>query len=145
MTRDAAAQPVTVDDELAVRALVHRYADAVCRNDEARWASCWAPTGEWELFSRSLQGVDEIVAFYRRAMSRYDTVVQLAHNGTAEVDGDTGRGCWYISEHAFQDGTGALMLGRYDDEYVRIDGAWRFARRALTVHYAGPPDLSGPR
>ena len=131
--------------EDAVRALVHRYADAVCRRDTEQWLSCWATDGQWDLFSRSLKGHDELAPFFRRAVSRYEAVVQLVHNGVADLDDGSGVGCWYISEHAKQAGAdGSLLLARYDDRYTCVDGKWLFARRTLIVHYAGPADLSAP-
>ncbi|MEA2274264.1 MAG: hypothetical protein QOI98_2972, partial [Solirubrobacteraceae bacterium] len=117
---------MTADHQLAVRNLVHRYADAVCRRDDAQWASCWAPDGQWDLFSRSLQGLGDVMAFYRRAMARYDAVVQLVHNGVVNIANESGLGCWYITEHAWQAQTGSLLIGRYDDAYIRIDGSWLF-------------------
>ena len=75
-------------------------------------------------------------------MERFTSVVQLVMNGTADVDAATGR--WYLTEHlAHTDGTRSLMLGHYDDTYAATDTGWRFSSRALTIHYLGPPDLSG--
>jgi len=42
------------------------------------------------------------------------------------------------------DGAPLFVLGHYDDTYARVDERWRFARRRLVMHYAGPPDLSAP-
>jgi hypothetical protein len=143
-TIDPRRSTLHAEDQLAVQALVHRYADAVCRNDEAMWAACWAPEGRWDVFSRALHGIDDIVAYFRRAMSRYEAVIQLVHNGAVDTAAGVATGTWYISEQARAPGApGGLLLARYDDEYVCADGSWRFARRTLVPNYVGPPDLSG--
>jgi hypothetical protein len=127
--------------------LVHRYADAVVRRDEAQWAATWAATATWELAPGwRVEGRDEIVDLWNRAMDGFAAVVQTVSNGTAELDEEagTGTGRWYVSEHWKRtDGTGGILLAYYDDEYVRTDGEWSFAARALTAQYNGPADLSG--
>jgi ketosteroid isomerase-like protein len=40
---------MSVEDELAIRALVARYADAVCRRDPDAWAATWAEDCKWDL------------------------------------------------------------------------------------------------
>ena len=40
---------MSVQDELAIRALVARYADAACRRDPDAWAATWAEDCRWDL------------------------------------------------------------------------------------------------
>jgi ketosteroid isomerase-like protein len=134
-------------DDLAIRRLVHRYADAVVRRDAAAWASCWAERSSWDLGrGRNPDGKEQIVALWRQAMGGMAAVVQMVHNGAADAtdEPDRATGRWYIDErYRRADGTDGILLAHYDDEYVReADGEWRFARRALVAHYSGPPDLS---
>jgi carotenoid cleavage dioxygenase len=51
----------------------------------------------------------------RRGANPVRSVVQPSHDGIVEIEGDTARGA---------------------------DGRWRFARRAFSPIYLGPPDLS---
>lgn len=133
-----------LSDEAAVRALVHRYADAVCRHDVAAWSDTWAPDAVWEIGRGPVRGRADITAAFERAMGLFDAVVQLALNGECRLDGDSGHGRWYMSESA-RTATGKNLhyLGYYDDRYVRTADGWRFAARTLTWLYQGPPDLSG--
>jgi hypothetical protein len=132
----------------AIEDLVHRYADAVVRRDEGQWAATWAIDAVWELGQgRRMEGRDSIVALWNSAMDRYAAVIQNVVNGTAELDDSTGSGSgrWYIIEHWQRtDGARGILLANYDDTYVRVDGAWLFASRQLTIHYTGPADLSAP-
>lgn len=131
---------------LEIEELVHRYADAVVRRDVDQWASCWAHDATWTLpGGRTAEGRDAIVEVWRAAMARFAAVVQIVHNGTVRLDGERGEGRWYISE-SFRRAHGGpgILLAAYDDVYVHVDRAWRFANRRLDVQYQGPPDLSAP-
>ncbi len=127
--------------------LVHRYADAVVRRDEAQWSATWAPDATWELApGLRVEGRDSIVELWNRAMDGFTAVVQTVANGTAELDEETGSGVgrWYVSEHWKRtDGTGGILLAYYDDHYARLDDRWLFAGRTLVAQYNGAADLSG--
>ena len=127
--------------------LVHRYADAVVHRDGDQWAATWAPDAVWDLSDgRRVEGREAIAELWHRSMDRYAVVVQTFLNGTVVLDTEagTGSGRWYVQEAARRtDGETVSMLAHYDDTYVRVDGAWRFASRALSIHYRGPVDLSG--
>jgi hypothetical protein len=130
--------PVEISD------LVHRYCDAVVRKDRDQWAATWAPDAHWDLGrGRVMNGRDAIVDYWVGAVDAFDSVVQLAHNGQAVIDGERGSGRWYISEHMQRrDGTKGLLLAYYDDAYALVDGHWLFDSRSITILYRGPADLS---
>lgn len=129
-------------DELAVRDLVARYCDAVCRRDEQAWIATWAPDCRWDLGrGRVTVGTADTLALWRSATAAYPWVAQLAPTGTVEVDGDSGRGSWWVLELNHKaDGSGALHLGHYRDAYVRTDAGWRFAERRFAMVYRGALD-----
>lgn len=132
----------------AIEDLVHRYADAVVRRDEAQWASTWAQDAVWELGQgRRVEGRDSIVALWNAAMDGFAAVVQNVVNGTAALDdaAGTGSGRWYIIEHWQRaDDSRGILLAYYDDTYVRVGHEWLFSSRQLTIQYRGPADLSAP-
>ena len=133
-------------DELAIGRLVHDYADAVVRRDADQWLACWADDASWDLGrGRDVSGRAAIGELWRSAMDGFEAVVQMVHNGAVALGGtsDEATGRWYIDErYRRADGTNGILLAHYDDQYVRVGGAWRFRRRALVVHYGGPPDLT---
>jgi len=141
------SDPVSTDDHLAIQRLVHRYADAVVHRDPVQWGSCWAADAAWVLGpGRTANGVDEIVAMWKAAMSGIDAVVQTVDNGDAwytSADRSTAAGRWYITETFRRPTSSGILRAHYDDSYVQRDGGWRFANRALQIHYHGPADLSG--
>ncbi len=142
------AEHLAGTDREQISALVHRYADAVVHQDESMWAATWTNTATWALpGGREALGQTAIVELWRASLSKYTSVIQVANNGAVTIDpfdDTTATGRWHISEH-FKKKTGevGILLAHYDDDYQRGADGWRFARRALTVHYQGPPDLSG--
>lgn len=133
-----------LQDELAVRALVERYADAVNRRDAADWAVLWTDDGVWEVFGTEIEGRDAVVAAWSAAMQRFSFVFHVVHSAVIEVRGDRATGRWTVSEQLVDaKGEPGILLALYHDDYRRQAGAWRIARRRLEPLYQGPPDLSG--
>lgn len=132
-----------VADELALREIVTRYADAVCRRDAAAWGDTWAADGEWQIAGQVVQGREQIVAFWERLMANIPQVIQIPHEGLIAIDGEHASLRWYVTEQGkLADGSALVVSGCYFDDCVKEDGAWRFARRIFHAFYSGPPDLS---
>jgi len=138
-----------MNDLDAIRELVHRSADAVCRRDAKEWGATWASDGIWDLGGGAVEGRDAVVASWVEAMRSFDAVVQTVLNGFATFSGDggtgdRGTGRWYLQEHLqYAGGEPGMLLAAYDDEYARDADGWRFRTRRLTPYYLGPPDLTG--
>ncbi len=133
---------MTADDDLEIRNLVSRYADAVCRRDADQWIGTWAEGCHWDLGGgRVTEGRAATLGLWTTSMARYPFVAQLVLNGIVHVDGDAATGRWYILElNHLADGTGVLHAGNYDDRYVRTPDGWRFASRAIQMFYRGALD-----
>lgn len=135
----------TREDELAIRALIERYADAVNRRYAEDFSALWSDDGVWEVFGQRITGRDALVAAWTAAMRSFAFVFHVAHSAVIQVEGDGARGRWTISEQLVDlRGAPGLLLALYHDEYRRESGAWRIAERRLQPLYQGPPDLSGP-
>ena len=133
-----------VADELEIRNLVARYADAVLRLDPASWLETWASEGEWELLGESSRGHDALAARLAALTGGLEYVMQFVGAGIVEVSGSGAWGRWPIVEHArTREGTALFTMGAYSDDYCQENGVWRFARRGFSLFYMGPPDLSG--
>jgi ketosteroid isomerase-like protein len=134
-------------DDRAIRDLVARYCHAIGEADDAAFADTWSPDGEWLVLGAHLRGRDAILAHYQKLVAGVRFVVQFAHDGIVELDGDRANGRWQIHELLqWKTGAGGRNIGRYRDRYVRCaDGRWRFALREFSCVYLGPPDGSaGP-
>jgi hypothetical protein len=123
-----------VADELALRNLVARYADAVTRMDSGALRELFTPEAAWIVTGHGEpRGHDEIVAFLDGLLANWNGIVHALLSGTVTFDATdpfraTGR--WYISEFGqMTSGDEVFFAGVYDDEYTRDAGVWRFARR----------------
>ena len=132
------------EDERAIRILVARYCHAIAERDDEAWAATWAEDAVWLVLGAAPRGREAILAHYRKLVADVRWVVQVAHDGIIEVEGDTATGRWLILELLqWASGAGGVNVGRYRDRYVRgADGEWRFTRRDFHATYLGPPDLS---
>lgn len=119
-----------MNDEAAIRALIDRYSDAVFRRDAADWGDCWAEDARWTLMGTEVAGRAAIVGLWSQAMAGFKFVAFFAQPGVIAVIGDSATGrVWTHEVLEAADGTVSRPIGRYDDDYVRTAGGWRFAAR----------------
>ena len=58
------------------------------------------------------------------------------------VDGDTAKGHWIL--YIFFPGPPARWVqGRYDCEYIKVDGKWKFSSLKYTAPWPRPPESTG--
>lgn len=133
----------SMKDEREIRNLVARYAYAIESGDVEGWSRTWADEGEWDVLGVTNRGREAVVKHLEKLLGGLDFVVQIASGGVLEVGSDTATGRWAVTEHGrFAGGAPLFTLGVYRDNYVRVEGEWRFARRAFHATYIGPPDMS---
>ena len=87
-------------------------------------------------------GREEIRSFFQRAPERLPFAMHMVMNPIIEVNGDTGTGTWYLFQPCtFAEGNRAVWgAARYDEEYVRVGGEWKFQNLKLTSHFWTPFD-----
>ncbi|MCV7399982.1 nuclear transport factor 2 family protein [Mycobacterium fragae] len=123
-----------VADELEIRNLVHRYADASSRRDAADVASTFTAGCEWT--STGLghhHGRDAVMAFFTEMLANWNVFIQSLLSGVVAfdtADPDKAKGRWFVEETGQRsEGANLVVSGVYHDEYVRDAGAWRIRRR----------------
>lgn len=118
----------------AIQALRARYHELVNEDEGGRLYELFAPDATVVYGGRpAVQGRDNIQAFF--ANFPVQTARQFIHNHIVEVDGDTGKGYSYLDGRPVREGKSYYVVGRFDDEYVRLQGRWFFQRVTLHVHY----------
>jgi ketosteroid isomerase-like protein len=125
-----------VADRLAINELIATYNDAVMRFDADAWGSTWAEDGVWSLpgMGDGIAGRDTIVATWKMAMDQFEFVGFFASPGPVQIDGDTARGTLYQQELLVQkEGGERQVIGRYSDEFAKVDGKWFFKKRVYEV------------
>lgn len=60
---------------------------------------------------------------------------QFIHQHEVLVHGDTATGHCYLDGRPVHGGRSLYVVGRFDDEYVRVAGEWKFKKVVLRVHY----------
>jgi ketosteroid isomerase-like protein len=133
-----------LEDELALRNLMARYADAVNRHDANAWVATWAEDGVWNLLGTPVSGRDNILALWQQMMGSFEFALMLPSSCLFSVTGNTASGHWYLHEYTRDlQGTATTVLSRYLDTYVKQNGQWLFQSRQYSFIYNGPADLSG--
>lgn len=88
------------------------------------------------------EGREAIRQFFVNAPSRIPFAIHMVLNPVIDVHGDTANGTWYLFQPCtFADGNRAVWgSARYDEEYVRVDGEWKFQNLKLTSFFWTPFD-----
>jgi ketosteroid isomerase-like protein len=134
----------SVADELAIRSLVARYADAVTQNDGRAWIETWAEDGRWFMGGSASEGHEKLLETWKTLMALFERVIQLPQHGLVELAGDRATGRWGVVELGrVKGGSPSFTLGSYHDAYRRVKTSWKFSERRFEFVYTGPPDLSG--
>ena len=122
------------EDRWEIRDLYFRYSYAFDEGDGAAWAAVFTPDGS---FLRSgepdLVGSAALAAFVAERTALAPNVSHHPSNILIEASPDGARGKAYILALRM-DGRELRLrnFGRYDDEFVKFEGAWRIAVRRFT-------------
>lgn len=120
-------------DREAIRELANRYAHHVWRKEIAEIVHLFAEDGALETQALPpIRGTSALSDAYAR-MFEEDEFYPFVHNHVIDLDGDLARGTCYIDLRAVMRGERLSAWGYYDDRYVRIDGAWKFATRSVSM------------
>ncbi|WP_370628422.1 nuclear transport factor 2 family protein [Acidovorax sp. sif1233] len=118
----------------AIRALRARYHEMVNEDAGNRLYELFAPDAYVAYGGRpEVQGRDNIRAFF--AAFPVQSARQFIHSHVVQVQGDRGTGSSYLDGRPVRDGKSYYVVGRFDDEYIHLDGQWFFQRVTLSVHY----------
>jgi hypothetical protein len=122
----------------AIRELRCRYHELVNEDQGPRLHELFAPDATIAYGGRpEVHGREAIRDFFAAFPVKWAR--QFVHNHVVQTDGITGRGYSYLDGRPVKDGKSWYVVGRFDDEYVRIDSVWFFQRVVLTVHYMIEP------
>lgn len=130
-------------DVVAITHLAAAYAEGVSRGQVEEACLTYAEDGE--LHSPTTDpaiGRAAVTATITKSCATLEFVFQTVHQGLVEVDGDTARARFPITEWARRtsDARPIQFLGIYDDECVRTPEGWRFSRRTLVPRTMGRPE-----
>jgi ketosteroid isomerase-like protein len=133
-----------LEDVEAIKQLKFRYADACDRGYDAdTLADLFTEDAIWEgdRFGR-YEGREAIRAYFRRISSDIVFALHYMMNPIIAVDGDEAQGTWYLFQAStFAEGNTPIWgAARYDEQYRRVGGAWKFYRLRLISSFWTPFD-----
>ena len=134
----------------AIRDLRFRYHEFINESKFSEIAGLFTEDGDL-LFGHlgDAHGREEIDRFFGGLLVRPDgsgkdrsprlsRVRQFIHNHVVEVHGDRATGFAYLEAKPVYKGESYVVAARYDDEYVRQNGIWKFSKMALTPYFMVP-------
>lgn len=119
-----------LEDIEAIKKLKSDYCYYIDTRNLDAWASLFAEDAEldYDVIGTPEAG-ENIKAYIERSMEPYAFTRHMAHDPKIEVNGDKASGRWYFhgaSTFKGAEGTIACAWGRYEEEYVRVGGEWKF-------------------
>ena len=80
------------------------------------------------------EGHEAIRSFYKTISQRLTFAIHYVANPIIQVSGDAAHGAWYLLEPGIREGKQAIWIaGRYEDDYVKVDGRWLFSKVNLKI------------
>lgn len=125
-----------IEDRLEIRELIETFAVGAMHVDAEIWGSTWAQEGAWKLPSMetAATGKDNVIAAFKEKMSYLDYMSMISFPHELVVEGDKAQGKAYCRELIYPKAGGrVVVIGYFDDEYVKRDGRWLFLSRVYNV------------
>ena len=138
----------TLEAVEAIKKLKARYCQCADERDAEGFANLFTADGVFEggTFGRG-QGRAGVATFLRGVQQQsLPFALHYVMNPIIEVQGDTATGRWYLLEPCTMvaEGTQAQQAvwgtARYEEEYVKVDGEWKFKKVHLMPVFWSPFD-----
>lgn len=135
-----------LEDERDIRDLMVRYAESLDYGDNATWAACFTPDGQFDVRMRgepmfAHTGTEALANFASGHTHAPDvfhkhflSVPSITFDGPGRASART----YFTMLHERPAGPIVLVIGRYLDELVRVETGWAFACRIVDME-ALPP------
>jgi ketosteroid isomerase-like protein len=136
--------PEEIEDRIAIRELLLRYARGVDARDLALVASCFTPDAAYR-GALAVGTIADALAALPAAIGRYRATRHAITAQTLTIEGDTAHSsadC--TAQHWLPDGGCRTVGVRYRDDLQRGADGWRITRRDVeTLWTRGPEDGDG--
>ena len=124
-------------DKEEIQNVLLEYGRALDARDFAAYSSLFASDGEWVGGFGSVKGPANIKAFMEKNMGTNGNPTHNYHllsNFVITVAGDTATAWsrWAFVQPQQSGGATIAQAGRYDDTFVRENGAWKFKKRTAS-------------
>jgi len=140
-TKSIEATLQEVIDREEIRTLPVRYCHTVWQKDLDGYVNLFTEDGSISTNDSSLPNTRGREALRKMIGEGLDAMKPrpFIHNHVVELLGpDRAKGRCYIEVKLFRDGKKCAVSGWYNDEYVKVDGEWKFKSRQITVDSSAP-------
>ena len=121
--------PTVTEDRDEILQLLYRYNHAIDSGDAEGWADTFTSDAVFDAAGNLMSGREALVAFAASVHGSRHVVA----NPLIDVAGDTATVRAYI---LLAHGDPVSVVGTYQDDVVRTDDGWRFAKRVFTPEAA---------
>ena len=126
-------------DREALRLLRCRYHEYVNEGKLAEIPDLFAENGTLDFgYLGKANGKAELKKFFDAIPQVLQFVKQFIHNHVIQIHGNTATGLSYLEAKSVSKGESYLVAARYDDEYVKQNGQWKFTKMNLTPYFTVP-------
>jgi hypothetical protein len=147
--RNLEAKVSELNEREAIRDLRMRYHECINDGKVAEIPDLFSEDGELEFgHLGTAKGRDQIREFFSGLGSRRSEngqprrglyrVRQFIHNHVIHIHGDRADGFAYLEAKPVYNGESYVVAARYNDEYVKRDGQWKFSKMSLTPYFMVP-------
>jgi len=124
-----------LEDIEAIKKLKASYCLHVDHANEEGWVSLFTQDAIWDSdkFGR-FEGREAIRGLFRQIPEFLHFAIHYVMNPIIEVHGDHATGIWYLLEPCTfaKEKQATWGAARYDEEYVKVGGQWKFKRLKLS-------------
>ena len=126
-------------DAEEIRRLRFRYHECVNETKLAEIPDLFTDDGDLDFgYLGKAHGKAELKKFFDALPKLLSFVKQFIHNHVVETQGQTGKGLSYLEAKSVSKGESYLVAARYDDEYEKVNGEWKFKKMHLTPYFTVP-------
>jgi 3-phenylpropionate/cinnamic acid dioxygenase small subunit len=133
-----------LEDIEAIKKLKARYCYSVDARDFNELLSLFTEDATADFGSRGKYvGKTEITRFFTEVFpSDRAFTIHYVHGPVIEVNGEKARGRWYFEVLSTRTQTNEVVMtaGRYDEEYSKREGEWKFSSLVAKFYYRIPFD-----
>ncbi len=137
--KELEAQVQELTDREAIRALRYRYHEYINEGKVAEIPDLFTEDGDLDFgYLGKAKGRAELTKFFAGIPQLLSFIKQFVHNHVVEVQGNGGTGFSYLEAKTISKGEPYLVAGRYNDEYVKENGQWKFKKMHVTPYFTVP-------
>jgi hypothetical protein len=147
--KELEAKVQAMTDCEAIRNLRYRYHEYINEGKFKEIPSLFIDDGELDFAHLGkAKGHAELQKFFggiageapagEKGRPRITWVKQFIHNHVVNLHGDHGHGFSYLEAKPIYNGEAFLVAARYDDDYVKRNGEWKFKKMSLVPYFMVP-------